>query len=70
MDLANYSRSLSQMITQEVFRDCSMACLSDNGVPDKTCITNCTTKSSQLLSAFDSIIKSEIPRLQELSRIQ
>lgn len=53
MDLANYSRSLSQMITHEVFRDCSMACLSDNGVPDKACVSNCTTKSSQLMSAFD-----------------
>ena len=69
MDLANYSRSLSQMITHEVFRDCSMACLADNGVPDKSCVQNCTTKSSQLMSAFDSIMKSEIPRLQELSRI-
>jgi len=71
MDLANYSRSLSQMITHEVFRECSMSCLNDqSGVPDKSCVTNCTTKSSQLISAFDAVIKSEIPRLQELSRIQ
>ena len=38
MDLANYSIALYQMITHEVFRDCSMACLSDNGVPEKTCV--------------------------------
>ena len=70
MDLANYSRSLSQMITHEVFRDCSMACLNDqNGVPDKSCVTNCSTKATQLIQAFDNVIKSEIPRLQELSRI-
>jgi hypothetical protein len=50
MDLANYSRSLSQMITHEVFRDCSMACLNDqNGVPDKSCVTNCSTKATQLI---------------------
>ena len=71
MDLANYSKSLSQMIVHEVFRDCSMSCLNDQtGVPDKSCVTNCVTKSTQLMSVFDLIVKSEIPRLQELSRIQ
>ena len=70
MDLANYSRSLSQMITHEIFRDCNISCLNDQtGVPDKSCVQNCATKSAQFLSAFDSVIKSEIPKLQELSRI-
>ena len=64
MDLANYSRSLSQMVTHELFRDCNMACLNDqSGNPDKSCVQNCASKGSQYLSAFDRIIKSEIPKL-------
>lgn len=31
MDLSNYSKSLSQMITHEIYRDCSNACFNDQG---------------------------------------
>jgi len=71
MDLANYSKSLSQMITHELFRDCNMACLNDQtGNPEKSCVENCASKGSQFLSVFDKVMKSEISKLQELSRIQ
>lgn len=72
MDLANYSRSLSTMITHEIFRECTMACFNvenASGVPDKTCVDNCASKNVQLLTAFDKVVKTELPRLQELSRI-
>ncbi len=71
MDLANYSRSLSTMLTQEIVRDCNMNCFNqDTGVPDKSCITNCASKQAQLLTAFEKTMKTEMPKLQELSRIQ
>jgi hypothetical protein len=71
MDLANYSRSLSQMVTHEIYRDCSTACDSGNtGVTDQACVKNCSAKHAQFLSTFDRVIHQEIPKLQELSRIQ
>ena len=70
MDLANYSKSLSQMVVHEIYRDCSFACLNDQtDVPDRDCVSNCASKQAQLLSTFDRTIKAEIPKLQELSRI-
>jgi len=71
MDLANYSRSLSQMIVHDIFRDCNNSCLNDQtGIPEKDCISNCSSKAAQFLAAFDKTIKQEIPKLQEMSRIQ
>lgn len=69
MDLANYSRSLSQMLTHEIYRDCHAACLS-NEQTNSECTRNCSSKHAQLLSKFEQTVKLEIPRLQELSRIQ
>ena len=69
MDLANYSRSLAQMINHEIIRDCNFACLKDSGIPEKDCVSNCASKGSQLFQAFDVVVKKEIPKLQGLSRI-
>lgn len=68
MDFANYSKSLSQMVVHEIYRDCSFACLTDNGT-DKNCVYNCASRHAQLLSTFDRVAKTEIPKLQELSRL-
>lgn len=68
MDLANYSKSLSQMVVHEIYRDCHQACLTDGGA-EALCVKNCSSKHAQLLSKFDRLIKEEIPRLQELSRL-
>ena len=64
MDLSNFTKSLSQMVTHEIYRDCSTACFSDQGEPDKTCVKNCSAKHVQFLAAFGSITSQEIPKLQ------
>lgn len=72
MDLANYSKSLSHMINHEVFRDCNLLCLNEQtgGVPSRDCIANCAARHSQYLSTYDRVLKSELPKLQEVSRIR
>lgn len=55
MDLANFSKSLSQMVSHEVFRDCSTACFSDSGIADKDCVKNCSAKHAQFLSVFNTV---------------
>jgi hypothetical protein len=71
MDLANMSRSLSSMLNQEIFRDCSMACFNEQSYnPDMECVKNCSSKHAQLLSAFEKVTKAEMPKLHEPSRIQ
>ena len=70
MDLANYSRSLSNMINHEVFRDCNASCLNyQTGKPAEECAKNCSAKHAQYMSEFDFTIKAELPKLQEASRI-
>lgn len=68
MDLANFSKSLSQMVSHEVFRDCSNACFSDSGIADKDCVKNCSSKHAQFLSVFNTVTKAELPNLQSLSQ--
>lgn len=71
MDLENYSRSLSQMVRHEIYRDCNMACSDDTtATPLKECVINCAAKQAKLLTAFDKTIKLELPKLQDISRIQ
>lgn len=73
MDFANYSKSLSQMVSHEVFRDCNNACFNDSGStfvpPSKDCVTNCASRHAQFISAFDKVAKSEIPRIKELATL-
>jgi hypothetical protein len=52
------------MVSHEVFRDCSNACFSDSGVPDKDCVKNCSAKHAQFLSVFNTVTKAEMPKLQ------
>lgn len=70
MDLANYSKSLSNMVTQEIIRDCNISCFKEeSGVPDRDCVNNCVGKSASFLAHFNKVIRTEIPKLQEISRI-
>jgi hypothetical protein len=70
MDLANYNSSLSSMIGHEIFKDCNMACFNDQtGIPEKSCTKNCTSKSAQFLKIFNVAMNTQIPVLNELSRI-
>ncbi len=71
MDLANFSKRLSGSLTQEIYRDCNMACFQESTYnPDTQCLKNCSSKAAQFLSAFEKITKTEVPKLQESSRIQ
>jgi len=70
MDLANMSKSISSMLSQEIIRDCNMACFKEEShQTDKECIKNCSSKGVQLLSAFERVAKTELPKLHEPSRI-
>ena len=69
MDLANFNTSLSSMIAHDIFRDCNLACLNDqSGIPDKSCIQNCTRKAGQFLAVFNVSVSTTIPILNEMSR--
>jgi hypothetical protein len=70
MDLANFSKSLSSMLTQEIYRDCNSACTQNDSQSDAECAKNCSSKGATLIQKFEQAVKTEIPRLQEVSRIQ
>lgn len=70
MDLANFNTSLSSMIAHDIFRDCSNSCMNDQtGIPEVSCIQNCSKKSGQFLTVFNVALHTQIPVLNELSRI-
>jgi len=42
MDLANFSRSLSHMVSNELYLDCTLNCIDEKiGGPNKDCVKNC-----------------------------
>lgn len=68
MDSAFLSKSMSNMISNEIFRDCNMACFKEESIEtDKFCVKNCSSKSVQLLKAFERVTNAELTKIQEAS---
>ena len=59
------------MLQHEIYRDCNNACFNqETGVPEGDCVKNCATKNGKLLVTFVSLIRSEIPKIKEISGLQ
>ena len=69
MDIANFHRSVSNQMINEILINCNLACFSDGeGKPDLKCVENCVQKNSQLLTHFNRVLKNEYPRIKEVLR--
>lgn len=68
MDSAFFSKSMSNMISNEMFRDCNMACFKEDSIEtDKVCVKNCSSKSVQLMKAFERVTNTELAKIKSAS---